>query len=124
MVLSNVTLFSSVNLIIELSAHIFTIILNHNPFSSLKLQAVQRFKNIQKLEVASSDLTSTEPIRLPKTLEDLELTYLHFDVSNVFSELNSLKTLCLSEIDITDATLKCIADSCLQLQSLKIYCKC
>ena len=81
-------------------------------------------KNIRKLEVSFPNLTSTEPILLPKNLEHLDLSYSYFDVSNVFSHLNSLKTLYLSEIDITDATLKCITDSCLRLQTLLIYCKC
>ena len=85
---------------------------------------MQRFKNIKILEVASSELTSVEPIRLPKTLEVLDLLYMHLDVLNVLSDLNLLKDLNLSEIKVTDATLKCIADSCLQLQFLGITCKC
>ena len=62
-------------------------------------------------------------LQLPKSLEYLELGKINVNLLNLISNLQYLKSLCISEIEITNGSLLFIANKCLELEHLSVECK-
>ena len=65
-----------------------------------------------------------EPLQLPKSLEHVTLDFVDFDDVTVFSELTSLTSLELIDVDSSNDMLAYISKNFWNLQTFKIYCEC
>ena len=62
-------------------------------------------------------------LRKLRNLKRLELYDTEFITEEAFKDFNSLKSLELQFWNVTNLILNCIAENCLQLESLLIHCK-
>ena len=84
-------------------------------------QTLQRFTYLEHLEIYScNDVTHSESIQLPKTVEYLELTSVNFNGTHFFSDFTTLKILKFNYCKVSSTTMASLAKKCLELQNLTI----
>ena len=78
-------------------------------------------QNIQELEI-SNIKTAIEHklVKFPKTLKSLSLGFVQFNDMSFLWDLTSLKSLVLEYVNVSNAVLKMIGKTLLELQSLCI----
>ena len=82
-------------------------------------------KNIKTLMINAAEVEDAheKTVQLPNSLEDLDLSYMYIMDLNFLSHLHLLKSLKLTEVEMNNATLSCIAKNCLELHTLLLSCK-